>query len=278
VAVARFVVVPQWQGSGSSRAMRLIDGAETIRGDLPSAATTVVDVPLEAGDERASGVRRLGSIEMVRDRVRETLAGIDDVIITIGGDCGVELGAIERALEQNPDLAVVWFDAHGDLETPESSASHAFCGMVLRTLVGDGVDELVPRILLDPARIVLAGARDLTDDEDAFVKDAGVRLVDPLALETPDDLLAAVRATGATAVYVHIDVDVLDPGEFAGKTDPVPFGVTPGQLVAAIRALRAELPLAGAGICEFAPANPGAAVEDMGTLLRVIGALTAPRP
>lgn len=276
--MARFVVVPQWQGSGSSRAMRLIDGAQTILGDLPSASTVSIDVPLEAGDERGSGVHRLGSLEIVRDRVRDALRGVTDVVVTIGGDCGVELAAIEHARELHPDLAVVWFDAHGDLETPESSTSHAFTGMVLRTLLGEGADELLPPHPLDPARVVLAGARDLSPAEEEFVADAGIALVDPLALADPADLVAAVLATGADAVYVHLDVDVLDPGEFAGKTDPVPFGISPAELVAAIRAVRGALPLVGAGISEFAPASPEAAVDDMGTILRVVGALTAPLP
>ncbi|RIJ25759.1 arginase family protein, partial [Clavibacter michiganensis subsp. insidiosus] len=55
---ASFVVVPQWQGSGSSRAMRLADGAEAIRGDLPASATHVVDVPVEAGESLGTGVLR----------------------------------------------------------------------------------------------------------------------------------------------------------------------------------------------------------------------------
>ncbi len=48
--MARFIVAAQWQGSSSSRAMQLIDGAEAIAGDLPRASTTVLEVPAEAGD------------------------------------------------------------------------------------------------------------------------------------------------------------------------------------------------------------------------------------
>ena len=69
-----YVVVPQWQGSGSSRAMQLVDGAESIRGDLPSSATRTVDIPLEAGDHQSTGVHRYSSILLVRDRMRHALA------------------------------------------------------------------------------------------------------------------------------------------------------------------------------------------------------------
>src|SRR3712207_609070 len=97
---AKFVVVPQWQGSSSSRSMRLIDGAEAIRGDLPTGATTVVEVPLGAGDAVGTGVHRFSSLAVVRERLRQTLAGLPDgdVPVVIGGDCGVELGAVEHAL------------------------------------------------------------------------------------------------------------------------------------------------------------------------------------
>src|ERR1700744_4550298 len=101
---ATFVVVPQWQGSGSARAMRLVDGADAIRGDLPSASTVVVPVPLEAGEAQGTGVSRFSSIQLVRDRLAMTLSTIDGVAITIGGDCGVELASVEHVADQG-DLA-----------------------------------------------------------------------------------------------------------------------------------------------------------------------------
>ena len=71
--------------------------------------------------------------------------------------------------------------------------------------------------------------------------------------------MRAVEATGATSVYVHIDLDVLDPAAIDGIGSPEPFGVLPEQLTEAIRALRRRFDLAGAGLTEFAPASPDAA-------------------
>lgn len=269
---ATFVVVPQWQGSGSSRAMRLVDGADAIRGDLPTASTHSVVVPLEAGDAEGSGVQRLSSIAIVRDRLISELALIDGVAITIGGDCSVELGAIPRVADR--DAAVVWFDAHPDLNTPESSGSHAFHGMILRTLLGEGPAALVPAQPLDPARVVLAGARSFDAAEDAYVAERGIRTISAGDV-SPDSLIAAVEATGASTVYLHIDLDVLDPADLSGVGHPEPFGVRATVLVDTIRALLARFPLAGAGITEFAPASPDDAVEDLPTILRLIGALNS---
>lgn len=268
----RFIIVPQWQGSSSARAMRLVDGAEAIRGDLPAASTTVVDVPLEAGDAQGSAVHRLSSIALVRDRLAEALAAGSDPAITIGGDCGVELAAIAHVAAE--DVAIVWFDAHADLNTPESSPSGAFHGMVLRTLLGDGPDGLVPDTALDPSRVILAGVRARDAAEEAAVASLGLRAIDASDLDAAT-LVAAVDATGAHAVYVHIDLDVIDPSEIAGVGFPEPFGVAVSTVTAAIRALGERFTIVGAGITEFAPASPADAVEDMPTILRLVAALTA---
>lgn len=271
---ATFVVVPQWQGSGSSRAMRLVDGAEAIRGDLPSASTRTIEVPLEAGDEQGTGVARLSSVALVRDRVVEELAGVSGVAITIGGDCGVELGAIGHVLAAREDVAVLWLDAHPDLNTPDSSPSHAFTGMVLRTLLGDGPAPLLPGSPLDPSRLVLAGIRSVDPGEDEYIAEHGVTIIGAADISGAA-LIAAVEATGASAVYVHIDLDVLEPGEFAGIGYPEPFGVGASQLVDALKELLGAFSLAGAGITEFAPTTPSDAVEDMPTILRLVGALAS---
>lgn len=273
---ASFVVVPQWQGSGSSRAMRLVDGAEAIRGDLPAASTFSVNVPLEAGDELGTGIHRAGSLRLVHERTLAVLAETGGWAITIGGDCGVSLAAIGHANElAKGDMAVVWLDAHPDLNTPESSPSGIFNGMVLRALTGEGVEGLVPRRPIDPAKIVLAGARAFDAGEAEFIAHHGTPVISAEELATPDALVAAIEATGANSVYLHIDVDVLDPGEIDGVGNPVPFGVKGAALTGLVKAVKARFALAGASLVEFAPASPAAAVDDMGLLLRVIGAMTA---
>jgi arginase len=271
---ATFVVIPQWQGSGSSRALRLSDGAEAIRGDLPASSTRVVDVPLEAGDEQGSGLARLGSLLLVRDRTRQVLAEVPDWALAIGGDCGIALAPVEHALDTSDgDLAVVWFDAHPDLNTLETSPSGAFSGMVLRTLLGDGVDALVPAVPLAADRLVLAGVRSVDDGEDEFLSGSPIARVPVGELEI--GLVPAVERTGAASVYLHIDLDVLDPAELASLSDPVPFGLSVAELVQAIRSLKARFRIAGASIAGFSPSSVEAASDDLPGILRIIGALTA---
>ncbi|GHD43053.1 arginase family protein [Mycetocola manganoxydans] len=269
--MATFVVVPAWQGSGSSRAMRLIDGAEAIRGDLPSTATTVVDVPPEAGDSLDSGVNRLSSLRIIRERQDAVLRAATGPVITVGGGCSVELAAINAVLSANDDTCVLWFDAHPDLNTPESSPSGSFDGMVLRALLG-GVQELAPKTPLSPERVIMIGARDVDQGEQDCLDDTGMRM---LSVEdaTPDAVIEAVAASGASKVYVHVDLDVLDPADIAGTDWAEPFGLPAATLVELIGAVKGKFGFSGGGITGFAPASSAHAVDDLGTILRILGAL-----
>ncbi|MCU1438653.1 MAG: arginase [Naasia sp.] len=257
--------------------MRLADGANVISGDLPSSRTTVVEVPLGAGESLGSGVARYSSLREVRDRIAVALDGSDEPAIVIGGDCGVELAAVEHVLRTRDDPpAVVWLDAHPDLGAL-TDRPRAFCGTVARAIVGDGADGLSADPALPPSRFVAAGTRSIDDDEQEYVDAHGIPVIlcDALGAGAIAD---AVAATGATRVYVHIDLDVLDPAEIGGLADPQPFGVALPALVAELRELVARFPLAGAGITMFAPDSLDGAGGDLPTILRLLSALTAPEP
>jgi len=272
--MTRYLVVPQWQGSPSSRAMQLIDGAQAIAGDLPRAATTVLEVPMEAGESLGTRIHRLSALQRVRGMIADALDGTDEPVLTVGGDCGVALAPIAHAARRHPNLAVVWIDAHPDLNTPASSPSGAFSGMVLRAVLGDGVPELaLPAGTVAPERVVVAGARSFDDPELDAVAELGLTALTVEALREPDALAEAVAATGADAVYVHVDIDALDPAEVAGNAHPEPFGVTVAELTAAVSRLRERIPLVGASLTGYSPASAAAADDDLGAILRVISVL-----
>ena len=270
-----FMIVPQWQGSVSSRAMRLADGAEAVRADLPPSATVTVAVPLGAGSDQGSGVHRLTALQRVREESLAQLRQLTAPVVTIGGDCGVSLAPVQHALAAGGDtVAVVWFDAHPDLNTSASSPSGAFGGMVLRTLLGDGAAALVGKTHLRSNRLVLAGTRQPDPAEEEYIEASEIRVVTAEEF-TPDTLVVALGETGASSVYVHVDLDVLDPGEFSCLGAPVPFGLSVDTLITAIKAVCAALPLAGATIAGFEPDSPQQADDALPAILRIIGALTA---
>ncbi|UYO98248.1 arginase family protein [Microbacterium sp. M28] len=266
--MAHFLVVPQWQGSPAARAMLLTDGAAAIAGDLPRAATTVLDVPLEAGESLGTGVHRLSALQRVRELVRDSL---EPGAVLIGGDCSITVAALDAIEGGTDDLAVLWCDAHPDLHTPETSPSGAFSGMALRAVLGEGEPQLALAPGIPAERVVIVGARAVdVAEEEPLSRLTGIAAD---ALSDPDSLAAAIAATGAARVWVHIDVDVLDPSEIIGVSSPAPFGANAAELSAALRRLRERVPLAGATISGFAPRSPVDAVEDLGTLLRLVGAV-----
>lgn len=275
---ATFLVVPEWQGSVSSRAMSHADGAFAIHGDLPSSATVLVDVPVEAGDALGTGVHRYSAVRRVRERTAAALGSARGTPIAVGGDCGIALAPVAAAAAAHPgELAVLWLDAHPDLNTPETSPSGAFNGMVLRAIAGEGADGLALEgdERVPASRIVLAGVRAIDDGEQAFIDAEGMTVLGVDEFADPGAAIRAIEATGATRVYVHVDLDVLDPSAIAGLSYPLPFGAEPDSLVALVREVVARFSLSGASIAGFAPASPEAAIDDLPTILRLVGALAS---
>ena len=273
-----FVVVPEWQASGSARAMRLADGAHAIAGDLPSARTALVEVPAEAGDALGSGVERLSTLQDVATRQLEAVAAAPGIPVSIGGDGGVGRTAAAASIA-DADCALLWLSAHASLGSPGIGRPAPFEGMVLSTLLGDGPSPLAPATPLSPRMLVLAGVRDLAEGQEETVARRGPRLL-PAPTDADDagwpGLVAdAVEATGASRVHLHLDLDVHDPADFASTATPEPFGPSATTVLATVRAVLDRLPLAGAAITGFSPATPEDLAGDLAVILRLIGALAA---
>jgi arginase family enzyme len=148
--------------------------------------------------------------------------------LVLGGCCCSHLGAVHGlAARPGGRLALVWLDAHGDLNTPATSPSGNAWGMPLRMLLDS---EAVA-----PEDVALVGARNLDPPEVEYVEAAGI----------DDDVDRALA--GAERVYVALDVDVLRPGELTAFM-PEPGGPTVAEVEALLRRISSSLPVAGAGL------------------------------
>jgi arginase len=145
--------------------------------------------------------------------------------LVLGGCCCSHVGAVRELARRHGRLAVVWLDAHGDLNTPESSPSGNAWGMPLRMLI-DGGD-------VRPEDVTLLGARNLDPPEVDFIAEAGVRQE---LRQLPDHL------------YVAVDGDVIDPPD-ADVFMPEPDGIPLERLEVLLAGLPA---VAGAGLTGFA--------------------------
>ena len=175
-------------------------------------------------------------------------------LLTLSGTCGGEAAPIAWLNNRYAGkLAVLWFDAHGDLNTPQTSTSGNFHGMVLRTLLGEGPTPLLARLArpLLPEQVFLIGARDLDPAEADYLAAQPLRCYPTLAPADVDRLLADLAASGCSHVYVHLDVDVFNPEGLSEGMKPVPGGPDAASVLACLRAVSAAYPQAGVGVCEY---------------------------
>jgi len=247
------LLLPEWQGYGVDATVA--EAARALAASFPAGAFVEVETPMAEPLALENGVLGLGALTRQAQRALDAITSRQPSrIFTIAGTCGAELGPVAYLnARYRGDLAVVWLDAHGDLNTPETSPSAHFHGMVLRTLLGDGpaaLVNLVPR-RLGASQIILAGVRDLDRDEILFASDAAVTRLAPSDLLVPDRVGGRVRAAGFTKVYVHLDLDVLDPVEFPDSLMQTSGGPTVDQVVDTIRHLDAAFDVVGFSVVEF---------------------------
>jgi arginase len=264
---------PEWQGYGVDAAV--YDGAvSVVRTLFGDAGFVRIDVPAAEALAVRDGVLGLSSIA---PRFRHTLDDLrrraPDRILHVGGTCGAELAPVAWLNERYAgDLAVVWLDAHGDLNTPASSPSGHFHGMALRTLLGQGPVSLTAALRrpLVPRQVFLAGTRDLDSPEAQFVTSAGISVTTCDELAAPEVLVERIRSAGHDHVYVHLDLDVLDPSIFPDALMPTPGGITPAAVASAIRALNDAHDVVGLSVVEYCQRSAGG-LPQIGQTLRDAG-------
>ena len=276
--MARFLVAPQWQGSPSlprdaAHRRRVRRSRATCRARRPRSSTC----PLEAGEAVGTGVHRLSSLLRTRELVDASSLAIAEPVILIGGDCGVTVAALGHVARRHPTSPSCGCDAHADLHTPETSHVRRLLrhGAARRARRGRGRrSPSRPEHHARPRRRWPARASSTTREErdDSRSACTSSRSDDLDPIPTPSPTPSPPRAR--RRVYIHVDLDVLDPAAMRGR-DRIrsPFGVSLADLVAAItaRARRGSRSPARR-ITGLRPASPAAAVDDLGAILRVVGA------
>jgi arginase len=176
--------------------------------ELPADPDRVVTADLTA---ETYWQRVAGLYDQVADAVADT-----ERPRVLTGDCATALGVVAGLQRRDLDPSVVWFDAHGDLNTPRSSTSGYPGGMPLRMLLGEGDPTVADALGLRPVpaeRVVLVGARDLDPPETEFLATSQIRQAPVSTAPVPDG-----------PIYLHIDLDVVDSAELPGLRYPTPGG------------------------------------------------------
>lgn len=203
------------------------------------------NVPVRQPEEQPYGEKRAKYLH----EIAETCKGVLDIIqrtleegmvpLVLGGDhsiaVGTTAGVAAHFHKQQKRAGLLWLDAHGDMNTPESSPSGNIHGMPLAAIIGYGAPELTGlagiKPMIEPRNVAIVGVRDLDAKERRLVKESGVHIftmrdIDERGMREvmTEALRFATDETGGFAV--SLDLDMIDPEDAPGVGTPVRGGIT----------------------------------------------------
>jgi arginase len=226
----------------------------------------MIGSPGEPGDSRfdtdLEGSR--GCLLEAGGQVDDALSG-GNVPVLLAAECSICLTTLGTALEHRPEAVVLWLDAHGDFNTPDTTPSGYLGGMCLAGACREWDPGIGSAILAE--RLVLAGVRDLDPAERELLEASEATVVGASVVET---LVAVQNAIDGAPVYVHLDLDVLDPAVFPAQF-PAPGGLAPEKLYDLLEAVTDECELVGLEVTAFeAPEDPEECQEAAAVALHVL--------
>jgi arginase len=244
-------------------------GAETLAPLVGKALGVEPRIIGSPGDPRADGYEQplrdsRGCLLEAGGQVDDALSG-GNLPLLLAGDCSICLTTLPAALRHRPEARVLWLDAHGDYNTPDTTESGFLGGMCLAGACGEweaGLSEPVP-----PERVVLAGVRDLDDGERRLLEQSPATVIGASTVET---LVGVKNALDGAPVFVHLDLDVLDPEHFPAQF-PAPGGLHPDKLYDLLDSVTEDCELVGLEVTAFeAPEDEQSRMEAADTAMHVL--------
>jgi arginase len=205
------------------------------RGDLPVA----IQETQGPGDPRLKYLKEILEVcARLRDRVGEALA-VETIPVVLGGDHSVAMGTIAGLARhfhaRREKVGLVWFDAHADANTAETSPTGNIHGMPLAAVLGLGAPSLVNLAghapMVDGSRAALVGVRDVDPAERANVRATGIgaftmRDIDERGMRSVMEEAIKRASAGTAGIHVSFDVDGIDPDYAPGVGTPSPGGLS----------------------------------------------------
>ncbi len=203
------------------------------------------NVPVRQAEEQHYGDKHTKYLKEIAETCRGLAAIVEQALadgcfpLVLGGDHSLAVGSIggvARSFEkQGRRIGLLWLDAHGDMNTPESSPSGNVHGMPLAAIAGYGAPELTDlvgvRPIVEPRQISLVGIRDLDGKEQRLMKQSGVHVftmrdIDERGMREVMSEALRFSSDDTAGVAVSLDMDFVDPGEAPGVGTPVRGGAT----------------------------------------------------
>lgn len=198
--------------------------------------------------------------------------------IFLGGDHSIAISTIAAVLENKTDTGIIWFDAHGDINTPDSSPTGNLHGMPLAYLTGlveekKGFSWLKTK--LDPKKIVFMGVRDLDSGEKNTIAELGIKIISVEDIQKRGGEYAIDRALeylNCPNIHLSFDIDGIDPQYTLATGTPVDVGVSMKDCLDMLKRLKDLSVVKSMDIVEI---NPELAIKasDLDNLVRILSSL-----
>lgn len=251
------LVNAQWQGGGDTNTYY---GANELI-DLYLSGYDFKKLPVSLDKNRvAAKANGIIGFEILRKQIHDAYNLLSkrapDKVFTLGGGCDADVPSIVYLNEKYcGDLTVLWMDAHGDLNTPEESSSSLFYGMPLRSVMDESCFGLLESTLpLKSTQVIHIGGRALDEAEQVFIKDSKIQTCSVKQLHDAKEIInREIEQSERHHLYVHLDLDVLDPSVFPHTPLPVAAGLHREDLIGILEAFKDKL--VGMGIYEYVSAG-----------------------
>ncbi|MYL34950.1 arginase [Pontibacillus yanchengensis] len=224
-------------GPSAIRYAGVVERLEQLQYDIEDLG----DVEIPRPDRREDQKEHLRNLKEVAEGNENLAKTVDDVIqrnrfpLVIGGDHSIAIGSLAGIAKHYENLGVIWYDAHGDLNTGGTSPSGNIHGMPLAVSLGIGHERLVniegyqPKI--KPENIVIIGARSLDDGEKELIKEKGIKVysmheIDRLGMTQVIQESVEYLTHKTDGIHLSLDLDGLDPQDAPGVGTPVMGGMS----------------------------------------------------
>jgi arginase len=203
-------------------------------------------------DPLLSAGKRQPRMSMLHQSLAQKVAdaiGAGERPVSVAGDCCATIGVLAGLQRAGLHPFLIWFDAHGDFNTWETTPSGFLGGMPLAMLVGRGDQTLVNAVALKPfpeKRVLLTDARDLDPGEQEAVEDSDV-------MHLPDASALLEYPLPARPLYVHLDTDVINPADAPAMSYPAPGGASQVELQEILRSLAETGRVAAVSVSSWNP-------------------------
>jgi len=221
--------------AGLSKSLLKLGYEVTVESDIP-----VPTLETRQADSRKARFKSeiLQVCTKLAEVTRDTLVA-GEIPLVIGGDHSIAMGTVAGVSayfrQQQADIGLIWFDAHGDMNLPETSPSGNIHGMPLAHLLGHGDSDLAnilgQRPAVKPENVVLLGIRDIDDNERQIIRDSGIKVftmsdIDELGMTDVSRQTLEIVTTNTAGFHISFDVDGCDPTVIPGSGTLVPGGVS----------------------------------------------------